>query len=857
MVTRFARAVVRLRYVIVAFWTCAAFGAAFFLPTIREAQVDSLGDLVPNEAAAIDAERRASELFGFPLLSRTVIVQRDPDGLSLAAQRDVIARVVSLNRKELPGLTGIAGAYAAVNSFGKPPFSKERSTTAISYLFFPPDIGQGGRRSLAQRLIERHIAEPADGTVGITGAVPARVAQADAILAALPLVELVTAALVALAMALHFRALGAPLVNLFAVGIAYLVSIRLVAYVGSRIGVSVPSEVEPVIVVLLFGVVTDYSIFFFSRFRHRMAAGDDRREGAERTTAELLPIITTAGLTIIGGSAALVIAELGFLQAFGPGMALSVAVGLLVSITFVPAFLAIAGPRLFWPGRSRRVDERAELEPEDPPENAPASRRRARRRPLGAGRAIEVATGRPILTAAGCALVLALAATGLSKLEPANPLIRGLPDDAPAKQAYLEAGEGFAAGILSPTVVIVEGPGLVTDQGSLARLQRLLERQPGVARVFGPANRPGGRPFGAVLSRTGDAARYLVVLDPDPLGGAAIRHLEQLRERMPGLLAAAGLDGAGASFAGDTALVQETVEGTFDDLARVAPVTVLVVFLVLVVFMRALVAPLYLVASSALALAASLGLTIYVFQELLGYGELTYYVPFAAAVLLLSLGSDYNVFLVGRIWGQAEQRGIREAVLAGGASAARPIAVAGLILAASFALLALVPIRSFRELAFAMSLGLLIDAFLVRTLLVPALMSLLGGWSAWPSKRLFAARADRPAEGLFGKSEAFEELDASSRALLELSFKRDVDDREIGELLGEGPEDVARRRAAALDRLAQSLGESDGPGRASLEAELFRHYEDDRRRGEGRGELRRDPHRTATFVTKGGRVAEV
>jgi RND superfamily putative drug exporter len=148
------------------------------------------------------------------------------------------------------------------------------------------------------------------------------------------------------------------------------------------------------------------------------------------------------------------------------------------------------------------------------------------------------------------------------------------------------------------------------------------------------------------------------------------------------------------------------------------------------------VAPLYLVGSSVLALAASLGLTVYVFQDLLGYGELTYYVPFVAAVLLAALGSDYNVFLTGRIWQEARRRPLREAVAVGGARAASAITVAGIVLALSFALLALVPVRPFRELAFFMSVGLLIDAFLVRTLLVPSLIALVGPVSGWPGGQL-------------------------------------------------------------------------------------------------------------------------
>jgi RND superfamily putative drug exporter len=130
--------------------------------------------------------------------------------------------------------------------------------------------------------------------------------------------------------------------------------------------------------------------------------------------------------------------------------------------------------------------------------------------------------------------------------------------------------------------------------------------------------------------------------------------------------------------------------------------------------------------------AATLGLTTAVFQGALGHEDLTYYVPFAAAVLLLSLGSDYNVFLAGRIWQEAQRRSIRDAVRTAGPRASATIGAAGITLAASFGMLALVPIRPMRELAFAMAAGILIDTFVVRSLLVPSTIVLLGRLSWWP-----------------------------------------------------------------------------------------------------------------------------
>jgi RND superfamily putative drug exporter len=722
-----ADALVRGRWLVVAFWLAVAGYVAFALPTLREAQVGALGDLVPRGAEAIEAELRSSELFRFPLLSRTLVVQRNPDGLSAREHARIGRRAVALNTHEYPGLRRVAGALPVTNVLGKPPFSRERSTTAITYLLFRPDVDRDARHRLAERLIERRIEPGYEGFAGVTGAAAARQQQLEVITDALPLVELLTIVLVALVVGIHFRAIGAPLVTLAAVGVAYFTAIRLIAWIGQQAGISVPSELEPVIVVLLFGVITDYSIFFLSRVRRRLADGEHARDAATRGTADLLPIIVTAGLTVAGATASLLVADLGFFKAFGPGVAMAVLVGLAVAVTLIPALLAIGGHAVFWPRRPG-----VELARDDAAEE-PSDARAPR---PGRSRALAFATGRPALAAGACTAFLLLASTGLTRLELGNPLIRGLPNSADAREAYQQASRGFAPGILSPTVVVAERPGITRERRRLARFQEALQAQPGVAEVVGPADQPVARDFGAVLSSTGDAVRFFVVLRSDPLGARAVKNLDRLRARIPRLLGEAGLGGATVLFAGDTALVSETIDRTVADLRRIVPAATLVVFLVLAVFLRALVAPLYLVAASALAVAASLGLTVWVLQELAGFGDLTYFVPFGAAVLLVSLGSDYNVFLAGRIWEETSRRPLREAVAVAGARAATPIAIAGLVLAASFALVAIVPIRPFRELAFTMAVGLLIDAFVVRTLLVPAVMVLVGERSEWPGRRL-------------------------------------------------------------------------------------------------------------------------
>lgn len=714
MIRAFVWVVVRLRWLIVAGWIAAAVASALYLPGLGDTKEASLGGLVPQDARALRTEERSFEHFEVPLLARAAVVQRDENGLTAAQQRRAVERALAINRGEVPDLRTILFAFPVLNTAGIVPGSKERGTTAVTYLYFRPDASLHASAALADTYAAR-IERDGDPVVGATGAAPARWAQWRAIEDALPWVEAATLLFVALVVGATFRAFGAPFVALSAAAVAYVVSLGVVGQAGAQFDLAIPREVEPVMLVLLLGVVTDYAVFFMSAARRRLAAGEPRVAAAEHAAVDVTPIVLTTGLIVMLGTAALLVGELEFFRAFGPGAALAVFVSVAVSVTFVPALLAILGRLAFRPSVDRPGHDGGDRG------LVRALTRAAMRRPVA------------LVIAFASVAVLVLAGLQARDTRLGFTLLTGLPGGSKVETALFEAGKGFEPGIVSPTMVLVEGDGMRERRQELVRLERLLERQPGVAGVIGPREQPRGIGVDAFLAD--GAARYAVVLGSDPLGGAALDHVRELEQRLPQLLARSGLEGARAGMAGDTALAAETVDRILEDIVRIALAALLVNFVFLALFLRTLVAPLYLLVASALGLLAALGSTAFLFGEILGYGDLTYYVPFAAAVLLLSLGSDYNLFVVGRIWQEARRRPLAEAIEVAAPRASGAITIAGIALAGSFALLALVPLRAFREFAFAMSAGVLIDTFLVRTLLVPALIRLFGELSWWPWPR--------------------------------------------------------------------------------------------------------------------------
>ena len=725
-----ARVLIRLRWWFIAFWAAACLVLTFVLPSLFQSHTDSsLRGLLPEDTPAIETELRSVELFGFPLSGRTVVVQRDEAGLSAFDQSRTVVRAVDATLNPLSATPSLRGALPITNALGAFPSSSERSTTALTYLLFDPDVSFGAQTRTA-RTYATEVLEPRDEVVGITGSVPARAAQGGIIRDALPLAEALTLAAIVLIVAVAFQSIVAPVVALLTTGVAYVVTLRLSGAVAEFFGTATPSELEPVIVALLLGVVTDYVVFYLSALRRELSRGSGRLEAATAATTSYGPIVGVAGLAVAAGTAALIFAQSLFFRALGPALVFTVIVALVVSFTLVPALMGVLGRWVFWPRRpqgSAAADAPAASEMAPRP-SATGFARLAQRRGVAAVVVAVVAVG------------LLLAAIPLRGLSLGVSFIGSLPPESGVRQVADAARAGFAPGILSPTTVLIEGDQLDEHPGRLADLGEKLKDQPGVAGVLSPGTLPSALDRRLLVTADGDAARYLVILDDPALGAAAISSLDAIQRGLPDLAAASGLPpGTTAGVAGDTATAAYIVDQTTDDLLRIALAALGMNLLMLMIFLRAPVASICLLIASILSLSASLGITMLLFDHLEPGAGLTFYVPFAGAVLLLAFGSDYNIFAVGNIWEAARHHALKEAIRSTTPHTVAALLTAGLALATSFGLLSLVPLMPFRELAFLMFLGIALDVLLVRAVLLPELLILLGPASAWPSRR-FAGR---------------------------------------------------------------------------------------------------------------------
>ena len=356
----YATAIIRLRWLVIAAWIIIVAFTTIYLPVLGSGE-DEVASIIPTDSPALKAEFRSINAFGYPLTSRTAVIQRDPAGLSPYVQAESVLDALAVNQSPPP--YPLLGALPLTNTFRLFPASAESDTAVLTYLFMNPFASLDDQQRGAQAYIEAHLSDEDDYTVGVTGSVPARAQQAHLVTERLPALELLTILAIAVLLAVNYRALLPPVMALTASAVAFLVTLRVGGYVEEALGLAIPAELEPLLVALLLGVVTDYTIFYVSAYRNELQINEDRRLAAHRAVSSFTPIVLAAGITVAAGTAALLAAKSSFFQAIGPAMALSIVVGVLVSVTLIPALLAVFGRGVFFPSKVRRPSPRPEAAP--------------------------------------------------------------------------------------------------------------------------------------------------------------------------------------------------------------------------------------------------------------------------------------------------------------------------------------------------------------------------------------------------------------------------------------------------------------------------------------------------------------
>ena len=759
---------------VVAAWATAAVALVVLAPSLTKVGVQSITALLPSSSPSQRAQDALSRAFpDDPTLNSVVVVLSRRGGL-LVSDRVYVGRLdafvssPAMRRQVSQIETPTAGSgMASILS------SADRSADLVVLgLRAAPSTPQANAtvariRAWLQRTAPPGLAHPVTGMEAIGAD------EVSGTASSFGRTALISVLLVLAILLLVYRSLVAALVPLATIGVSYVVAQGLIALLAAH-GLKVASLAAVFMVVMVFGAGTDYCLFLVSRYRQELPSGPGRWESLGRARAAVAPVLVASGATVILAFLSELTAQFGMYRTMGPAIGVAIAVTVVAGLTLTPALLALLGRFAFWP--TRLADTGA------------TGSRTQRWERIAA-----VVSSHHKKLALAVIAVLAAASSGTIWLHQSYDLLSEVPASSDSATGATLLARHFPSGDLAPIEILIRTDGPMETPDRLAAIDRLtdeLKTVPGVSQVRS-ATQPSGAPITAnapagqiggiqalralgldpnrvdvtplysamaspqglrltqpVLARYpqlgrqvltvfygtgGHLTRLLVAADGDPFSPAALRLVPQLQAETAATLANGPLGGASVMVGGPPAAFHDISVASSADFRHIAAIVTAVILLILCLLLRSIVAPLYLLGTVLLSYAASLGLTVGVFSGLLGRGGLPFWLPLLLFVILVALGADYNIFLTGRMR-EALNEGASpaEASLVALVQTGPVITSAGLILAGTFFALMFAPLPPLSEAGFAVTAGVLIDTFVVRTALVPSLTIWAGDAAFWP-----------------------------------------------------------------------------------------------------------------------------
>ncbi|MEY9870896.1 RND superfamily putative drug exporter [Streptacidiphilus sp. MAP12-33] len=506
---------------------------------------------------------------------------------------------------------------------------------------------------------------------------------------------------------LTYRSPTLWLLPLLSSGLALTAAQAVIYLLAAHAGLTVNGQSQGILTVLVIGAGTDYALLLVARYREELRRHEDRHEAMAEALHRAGPAILASAATVAVSMLCLMVAEMNSTSGLGPVCAIGVLVALLAMITLLPALLVICGRWVFWPVR---------------PSFGTAE-------PTETGLWAKVGGGiarRPRIVWIGTALALGALALGMFGLKADGLSSAGsfsTKPDSVAAQTVIDAH--FPAGTGSPLRVIANASAGDQVAAALGRLDGH-----GLTGVTAPVDRNG-------------LAYVTATLTSSPDSTAAENTVDAARA------AVHAVPGANAYVGGDTAVRLDVQRASNHDNQVIIPLVLVVVLVILGLLLRAVIAPIVLILTVVLSFAAALGVSALAFTHLFHFEGEDNAFPLFVFVFLVALGIDYNIFLMTRVREESVKHGTRNGALAGLAATGGVITSAGLILASTFGVLGTLPIVGFAEIGFAVCLGVLLDTFVVRSVLVTALAMDLDHRLWWPSglsRRRTESRIEIPEE---------------------------------------------------------------------------------------------------------------
>ena len=827
MFTKLAEFTKKYRVIITVVWLAAAVILFLVAPKISKVGVTDESQFLPKDTESAEAGNLLSEKF--PSTSATsgsnaVIVIHDVNGLSATDMNDAQGIYNWLMSGSAPKeITQVISIYqnAALRSTL---ISTDQTTMMIIVDFSVSSLSDGAKTDVQEirNYMSQNYPKLEAYLTGETGLFQDMFASIQQTIGR---TTIVTVILVAILLLIIYRSPIAIFLPLVAIGCSFAVSSGIIGFLGQA-GAKFSTLSEAYLVVVIFGVGTDYCLFIVSRFREELKQ-KERDEAQIHATKHISPVIAASALTVIVAFLSLGISRFGMNTTTGYALAIGVAITLIAGLTLVPALMSLFGNILFWPAKITGVNKKES---------------RFGWRVVG-----NWVSKHPIIVVIPILVVLLLPYTALPQLVRSADIISQLPQKAQSVVGFNVMNAHFPAGELSPLYLLIESPqGNITSSSSLKAVEEIaqsLQSVQGVSRVdyfsapssqlsslaiqarsigndvgkgsgldeiallqtsgqllqslalqypgiiqsqnfqqatanlsqvstvaaqissatladlpaifgqlqsaidnvadnlnglAGEFELQGNTPFTLYLQNTyfssdNTITRINIVLSGDPYSSGTINTVAQIRKVVNSSVSVSTLAGSTHYLGGESATSADIMLTNDADFDRVVGLSIAGIIIVIMIIMQSLVAPLYMVATVLLNYGTTLGIATWLFLDVMKQGSMIYMIPLFIFVILVALGADYNIFLMSRIREEAHQGPMREAVSHAVANTGGVITACGIILAGTFATLITAPLRVVVQIGAAIAVGVIIDTFVVRALLVPAIATLVGRWSWWPS----------------------------------------------------------------------------------------------------------------------------
>ena len=667
-------------------WLIATILLSVLVPSAKEYEVSSI-DSIPKDAQSAVAQSKVDQYFKDDDATPALLVFQASDGkVDLTELANLIDRVKDENiegvKEVLP--LSILSPQAAASFFS------EDGTTALIPLNFESSLETSEIKEGKLQILDI-VRDSSDLRLYITGPAGIATDTLDLFSRADIVLLLSTVGLILILLIVIYRSPLLAMIPLIAAGFVYQVVNQILGLMGQS-GLLLYKQTLSIMTILLFAAVIDYSLFVFSRYREELKSYENQFAAMKSAMRETgMPVFFSGG-TVLAAMLVLFFAQFGDYQNFAPIFAITVLVIILASITLVPALFTLFGRKSFWPKIPRVGDE------------------------IVINHSIWSKVGRfvvkkPVLAVALISLFLLASASNMLNLNFEFDTLKSFPEDMPSRQGYEILGEKFGKGNLAPTTVLFEATEAITaeEQG---KLRATLADQPLVSDVRQDGNTDDGK-----------VVKYSLTFTENPNAVETMDVLETMRDNAEKIVVESNLSGE-LYFAGETATKVDDRSINNRDLVVIVLLETILIFVMLIFLTKSIRMPIYMMGTILISFLAAVGLGMFLSGLFFDIDSISNRVPLYSFVFLVALGIDYNIILVSRFLEERRTHSVKEAVEIAVATTGGVISSAGIILAATFAVLMTQPIQILFVFGFIVAVGIVIDTFLIRGILLPALLVL-------------------------------------------------------------------------------------------------------------------------------------